>query len=294
MKKEIKIGIAGIASLVILFFGINYLKGINMFKPESYYYVKFKDINGLTVSSPVFANGYKIGIVRDLYFDYHKSGFVTVGIEVDKGISIPKESHAELVSEMLGTVKMNMIFEQRSGNFCQPGDTITGISNNGIMGVAQNELLPKLLVMVPKIDSVLTSLHSLLSDPQLRQTIHNSERLTASLESTSRQLDRLMQRDVPAITKNISQLTGNLVAISENLKSVDFAATFDKVDSTLNNVKLMTDKLNRKDNSLGLLLNDDALYQNLNATSVNAASLLEDLKSHPKRYVHFSIFGRKN
>ena len=109
MKKEVKIGLAGIASLLILFFGINYLKGVNMFKPESYYYVEFTNINGLATSSPVFANGLKVGLVRDIQYNYQKPGHVVVGIEMDQAMRIPKGSRAELVTEMLGTVKMNML-----------------------------------------------------------------------------------------------------------------------------------------------------------------------------------------
>ena len=101
MKKEVKIGLAGIGALLILFFGINYLKGISMFKPESYYYVDFTDVNGLAQSSPVFANGYKIGIVRDLQYNHQNPGHVIVGFEVDQVLRIPAGSKAELVTELL-------------------------------------------------------------------------------------------------------------------------------------------------------------------------------------------------
>ena len=103
-----------------------------------------------------------------------------------------------------------------------------------------------------------------------------------------------MSKDVPALTGNITTITEDLKQISGNLKNIDYASTFIKVDSTLQNVRLLTDKLNRKDNSLGLLLNDSSLYNNLSATAGNAASLLEDLQAHPKRYVHFSLFGKKD
>ena len=125
----------------------------------------------------------------------------------------------------------------------------------------------------------------------MENTLHNAEQLTASLNATSRQLNTLMKTDVPELTNNVTEITQNLKVITNNLKDVNYASTFMKVDSTLNNVRLLTDKLNRKDNSLGLLMNDSALYYNLNASTANAAALLEDLKAHPKRYVHFSLFG---
>lgn len=294
MKKEVKIGLAGIASLLILFFGMNYLKGINMFKPESYYYVEFTDINGLAKSSPVFANGFKIGIVRDIEYNFHKPGHVVVGVELDEAMKIPAGSHAELITEMLGTVKMNLHFNLSNHNYYAEGDTLPGIANTGILGEAEKTLLPQMKQMLPKLDSILGSLNKLLSDPSLGNTLHNAEQLTASLNATSRQLNTLMTNDVPQLTQNVTTITSNLKTITDNLKDVDYAATFIKVDSTLNNVRLLTDKLNRKDNSLGLLMNDSSLYHNLNATAANAATLLYDLKAHPKRYVHFSLFGKKD
>lgn len=294
MKKEVKIGLAGIGALLILFSGINYLKGISMFKPESYYYVDFTDVNGLAQSSPVFANGYKIGIVRDLQYNHQNPGHVIVGIEVDQDLRIPAGSKAELVTEMLGTVKMNMLLKHESTTFLNPGDTIEGTANTGILGKAEKDLLPKVEQMMPKLDSILSSLNQLLADPALKQTLHNAEKLTASLNATSTQLHSLMSKDIPQLTSNVTAITENLKGISENLKGIDYAATFQKVDSTLQNVHLLTEKLGSKDNSIGLLLNDDALYKNLNATSANAASLLKDLQEHPKRYVHFSLFGKKD
>lgn len=294
MRKEFKIGLTGIISLIILFCGINYLKGVSLFKPESYYLVDFTDINGLAQSSPVFANGFKVGIVHDISYNYQKPGHVTVGIEMDQAMKIPHGSRAELVTEMLGTVKMNLILNHDSNEYMNENDTIPGMANEGILGAAEKDLLPQLQNMMPKMDSILTSLHQLLSDPALKQTLHNTEQLTASLNASSRQLNKLMNTDIPHMTRNISALTDNLKTISDNLKDVDYAATFSKIDSTLYNVHLLTAKLNRKDNSLGLLMNDASLYNNLTQTSVNAAALLEDLKDHPKRYVHFSLFGKKD
>jgi len=103
-----------------------------------------------------------------------------------------------------------------------------------------------------------------------------------------------MYNDIPQLTGKLNSIGDNFVLISDNLKKIDYAAAMQKVDATLRDVKIITDKMTRKDNTVGLLLNDSSLYNNLNTTTANAASLLEDLKSHPKRYVHFSLFGRKN
>lgn len=293
MKKEVKIGIIGIAALAMLFFGINYLKGVRMFHASSYYYVEYTDINGLATSSPVFASGYKVGLVREIQYNHANPGHVVVEVELDKGMQIPKGSTGELVTEMLGTVKMNLKLNLQSKEYCQPGDTLPGIVNNGLMGVAEG-IMPKVEQLMPKMDSILNSLNQLLSNPALRGTLENTERLTANLDVTTRQLNKLMQNDLPQITGRMITIADNFSTISESLKGIDYAETFQKIDSTLQNVQLLTSKLNSKDNTVGLLFNDPTLYNNLSATTANAASLLEDLQAHPKRYVHFSLFGRKD
>ena len=294
MRKEFKIGLAGIAALLILFFGINYLKGINMFKPESYYYVDYTEINGLALSSPVYTNGFKVGIVRDIQYNFNKPGHITVGIDMDKEIKIPVGSKAELITEMLGTVKMNIIMNYNESRLFNPGDTLEGYANTGIMGKAEKDLLPQVERMMPKLDSILASLNTLLSDPALGNTLKNAEKITASLSQTSNHLEAMMSNDIPKLTSNVTAITEDLKVISGNLKNIDYEGTVSKIDSTLKNVYALTDKLSRKDNTIGLLLNDPALYNNLNATSANAASLLKDLQENPKRYVHFSLFGKKS
>ena len=142
--------------------------------------------------------------------------------------------------------------------------------------------------------SATTELFEKIADKTLTATIHNAERLTANLDVTTRQLNSLMNNELPQITGRLVTITDNFSVISENLKGIDYASTFSKVDSTLYNVQLLTEKLTRKDNTIGLLFNDPTFYQNLSTTTANAASLLEDLKAHPKRYVHFSLFGKKD
>ena len=293
ITKEVKIGIAGIAALCILVYGINYLKGIHMFKPSSYFYVKFENINGLTKSSPVFADGYRVGIVRELYYDYEKPGNVVAEIDIDPELRIPKGSTAELTADMLGGIKMSLLLANNPRERHEVGDTIPVMLNNGIMGKAA-DMVPQVEKMLPKLDSILGSLNKLLADPALPATLNNVRDLTASMAVSSRELEKLMKNDIPQLTGKLNTIGDNFALISNNLKEVDYAAAMQKVDSTLANVKALTDRLGQKDNTIGLLLNDPTLYNNLSATSANAASLLEDLKAHPKRYVHFSLFGKKD
>ena len=293
MKKEVKIGIIGILALVMLFLGINYLKGVCMFHASTYYYVEYTDINGLANSSPVFASGYKVGLVRDIQYNHANPGHVVVEVEMDQDMRVPKGSRGELVTDMLGTVKMNLKLNLQSKEYYQPGDTISGIVNNGLMGVAET-VMPKVQQLIPKMDSILHSLNQLLANPALKATVENAEKLTANLNVTTHQLNKLMQNDLPQLTGRMVTIADNFTIISDNLKEIDYANTFQKIDSTLQNVQLLTNKLNSKDNTIGLLFNDASLYQNLNTTTANAASLLEDLQKSPKRYVHFSLFGKKD
>ena len=293
MRKEIKIGLMGIVAIGLFIFGLNYLRGISMLESSRSYYVNFTNINGLPTSSPVFANGYKVGIVRDIQYNYKELGSVTVEIELDEEMRIPMGSKGELVTEMLGTVKMNLILNLESQSYLQPGDTLEGFANNGLMGVAET-MMPKVEQLLPKMDSILSSLNKLLADPALTQTLHNAEQITANLNVTTHELNKLMKNELPTITGNLTSISENINTITTNLKEVDYASTMKRIDSTLANIQTLTNKLNSKDNTIGLLFNDPTLYQNLSATTANASSLLEDLKAHPKRYVHFSIFGKKD
>ncbi len=291
--KEVKIGVTGIVAIALLVFGINFLKGINLLKSGSGYYVEFEDIAGLVNSSPVYANGFSVGIVRNIDYDYEHSEKIVVEIDLDADMKLPKGTTAELETEILGTVKMNLILPKKNVGWCAVGDTIQGSVNAGMMGVAAN-LVPKIETMLPKLDSILGSLNSLLADQALTNTLHNTEQITANLQITTKELNTLLKNDLPAITGNLNTVTANFAEISTNLKDIDYAATIAKVNATLDGVKQFTESLQNPNGTVGMLLNDKSLYNNLTLTTHNAASLLEDVQAHPKRYVHFSIFGRKD
>lgn len=293
LTKEVKIGIAGIVCLCMIIYGINFLKGMNIFKPTSYFYVKYTNINGLAKSSPVYADGFRIGTVRDIFYDYTHPGNVTVEVELDTDMRIPKGSHAELVTEMLGTVKMNIVLVSNANACFAIGDTIPGTVNNGLMEVVTQAIMPKVEKMLPKLDSIMTSLNKIAADPNIPATLNSVRKTADNLALASAQLHSVMGKDVPQLAKKLNVIGDNFITVSSNLKGINYAATFSKIDSTMNNVKLVTEKLKHKDNTLGLLLNDTSLYRNLSTTGANASLLLQDLKSNPKRYVHFSLFGRK-
>ncbi len=290
--KEVKIGLAGIAALCVLLYGINFLKGIDLFKPSYHIFVKFHHINGLAKSAPVYSDGFKVGIVRGMNYDYQNPGNVVVAVELEDNLLIPVGSSAELVTGLMGDVTMNLNLGEDRTLRHNPGDTIPGSMAEGMLDRA-NSLIPQVKQILPKLDTVLVSLNTLLTNPDIAKTLNNVEKTTTSLASMTAEINRIVYKDLQPLTTKINTLSDNFLAISDNLKEIDYAYTFNQIDSTLTNVKILTNKLNSKDNSLGLLLNDTDFYKNLNATTENAASLLKDLQTNPKKYVHFSIFGSK-
>lgn len=292
--KEVKIGLAGIVALFMLIYGLNYLKGVDIFKPSKYIYVKFSDINGLTKSSPVYANGFKVGIVSDIMYDNLHPGNIAVEVELEQDIVLPKGTSAELQAEMLGGVRMNLLFAENKGDFYAIGDTLQGANNAGLMGDLSTELMPKIVMMMPKLDSILVSLNAILADKSIPSTLSSLDATMKNLERSSASLSVLLDKDLPQAMTKLDKIEDNVITLTDELNDANIKDTFTKINSTLADVNQFTSKLGQSDNSLGLLVNDRAFYDNLNATAENAANLLKDLKEHPKRYVHFSLFGKKD
>ena len=294
--KEVKIALVAIAGVVVLFFGMNFLKGLNIFSSEDNYYVQFSDITGLSSSSPVYADGFKVGVVKDIIYDYSHTEGSKVLIGVDKQLRIPQGSSAEIVSDMLGNVKVNLLLANNPREKVAPGGLIKGMINDGAMGKLQ-DMVPAVEKMLPKLDSIMTSLNAILADQAIRQSLHNVQAITDNLTTSTAQLNTLMaglNKNVPGMMAKANNVLDNTETLTANLAAVDVASTMRQVDQTIANVQQLTAKLNSKEGSLGLLMNDTQLYDNLNSTMRNADSLVIDLRQHPKRYVHFSVFGRKD
>ena len=294
--KEVKIALVAIAGVVVLFFGMNFLKGLNIFSSEDNYYVQFSDITGLSSSSPVYADGFKVGVVKDIIYDYTHTEGSKVLIGVDKQLRIPQGSSAEIVSDMLGNVKVNLLLANNPREKVAPGGLIKGMINDGAMGKLQ-DMVPAVEKMLPKLDSIMTSLNAILADPAIRQSLHNVQAITDNLTTSTAQLNTLMaglNKNVPGMMAKANNVLDNTETLTANLAAVDVASTMRQVDQTIANVQQLTAKLNSNEGTLGLLMNDTQLYDNLNSTMRNADSLVIDLRQHPKRYVYFSVFGRKD
>lgn len=294
--KEVKIAIVAIVGLVVLFLGMNFLKGLDLFSSESKYYISFKDISGLSSSCPIYADGYQVGVVRNIQYDYGQTKDIIVEASINKDMRIPKGSSAEIVSDLMGNVKVNLLLANNPRERVMPGETISGTIQSGAMGKVA-AMVPTIEKMLPKLDSILGSLNALLADPALAQSLHNVQTITGNLTTSTAELNTLMRtlnKGVPTLMTKANGVLDNTTTLTSNLAALDLASTKQQIDQTLSNVNEITNKMNSKDGTLGMLLNDPGLYHRLNSTVSHADSLMIDLKQHPKRYVHFSVFGRKD
>lgn len=296
LTKEIKIALVAIVGILIMYFGINFLKGMNLFSTNNAYYMTFDDIQGLGASTPIYADGYKVGIVDGLEYDYKENGPIKVKVDIIKDLRIPQGSKAEIVKDLMGNLQVNLLLANNPRERVEPGGIIPGAVNGGMMDKAAN-LVPVVEKMLPKLDSILTSVNALLADPALAASLHNMETITSNLTVSTRELNTLMaglNKQVPGMIGKANGVLDNTNRLTANLASLDVQGTLNKVNQTLESAHQFTEKLNSNQGSLGLLMNDTKLYDNLTSTMSHADSLVIDLKAHPKRYVHFSVFGRKD
>lgn len=296
LTKEIKIALVAIVGILVMYFGINFLKGMNLFSTNNAYYMTFDDIQGLGASTPIYADGYKVGTVDGLEYDYKENGPIKVKVDIIKDLRIPQGSKAEIVKDLMGNLQVNLLLANNPRERVEPGGIIPGAVNGGMMDKAAN-LVPVVEKMLPKLDSILTSVNALLANPALAASLHNVETITSNLTVSTRELNTLMaglNKQVPGMIGKANVVLDNTNRLTANLASLDVQGTLNKVNQTLESAHQFTEKLNSNQGSLGLLMNDTKLYDNLTSTMSHADSLVIDLKAHPKRYVHFSVFGRKD
>lgn len=301
-SKEVIIGICATLTVLILVFGIDYLKGVNVFKASNYYYISYTNVAGLAQSAPVTLNGYKVGQVREIEYEFNNPGHVKVEVSLDKALQVPEGTKASLISDMLGTATIELKMPENVTKFVPVGSTIEGVVPKGLMDNIANEVMPGVSNMIPKVDSLITGANMLIASEDLRQSIARLNHVMANLETSTASLARIMSQITPVASKagtvmtNATEITENMNQISRDLTSVSSTLKDMPLDSTLNHINRITSDLaavtaavNSKDSSIGKLLYSDAFYNNINNTVSSLDSLFIDIKKNPKRYISIKL-----
>ncbi|MEA4936608.1 MAG: MlaD family protein [Paludibacter sp.] len=296
ITREVRVGLMTVTAIFILYFGLNFLKGIDIFSPINYYYGVYENIDGLVPSSPVYIKGYKVGQVEEVQYDFTQTTPFVVKISVSKDIVLPKGAIVELFDDgLMGGKAIQLVYPLagQSNNLYVSGDTLQTRVGSGLMDQLAGDMVPKIESIATQADSLLRSVRLLVDGGSVQNSLSSIEKTTADLAISSSALKKMLQKDMPGIISDVNTVTGDFKVISGNLRKIDFASTFNDVDLTIKDLNHITGQIKNSEGSLGLLVNDKSLYLNLSNTAGSADKLLIDLQKNPKRYVHFSLFGSK-
>ncbi len=290
-RKEVLIGFVVILAMTILFIGIEFLKGDNVFKATNYYYATFDNVAGLANNAPVTINGFKVGLVQDIEIDYSHPDKVKVEMSLDKELRVPAGSKALLTSDLLGTASIVLQLAVND-SFHEVGDELVGEVPKGMLDNVSTELLPSLSAIFPKVDTLLTTINRLVADPAISNSIKRLDAITADLTSTTRKLDGLVANLQP-ITDDVKVITGNFseasARINDQMNAMQLDSIAGNIQSLTANLNELSEELKNPDSTLGLLTKDPALYNNLNSAVSDLDSLFKDIKQNPKRYINIKL-----
>jgi len=315
IKKEIKIGFLFIATLAISIWGLNYLKGKDIFTKQRLLYAIYENVNGLQVSNPVLLRGYKIGQVKDIHFTNDSSPRIAVIMSISSDVKIPKKTTAKIFSEdLLGSKAIELQFI-KSNAYVENGDTLVSDIQASLGDEVNRQMLPvkqKAEKLMASLDTVLASIQSIFNEntrDNLRQSFENIKITIDKLRNTLTNVDTIIseqKNNLSAIILNVQSFTGNLKknnqeinhildnisTFSDTLTKLQISKTINNANKAINDISSVIDKVNKGEGSIGLLIHNDSLYRNLNSSSKELNELLRDIKLNPQRYVHVSVFGR--
>ena len=293
LNKESRIGLTVIIAIALFVWGLNYLKGINLLKQARRDYVVYNQIDGLVTSAPVMLDGFQVGLVKSIDYQYNSPGHILVELNLEKQLNLPAGTKAVLEPALVGNPNISLILGP-GPQLLAVGDTLTADRKADLMIMLEEELIPGVKDLIQRAGRVVSQLEAQLDEGgDLNKSLASVRKTSERLASASASLDLLLANEIPSAIGNIDSLSSNFNALGRELRTVDFAGLSHRIDSTLLTLQDVSLRLTRPDNSLGLLLNDTELYFNLNKTASSANELLLDLRERPKRYVHFSLFGSK-
>ncbi|MDE5713722.1 MAG: MlaD family protein, partial [Muribaculaceae bacterium] len=280
---------------LLLFFGIVYLKGINLFKPANFYVASYSNVAGLETAAPVQIDGYKVGQVRDIKFNYENPGKIEVVLALNKSLRIPEDSKAIISTTLLSGAYVEIKLG-KSSKIAEVGSNIEGMVMPDMMSSISDNLLPGVASILPRVDSLLASLNTLASDPALLKSIQRLDGISENLYQATGGLNSVLRKDVPGIMGNAGRIASNLDTVTRNLgelsyqlKRLPLDATVENVNELTGNLAKFSEQLNNPNSSLGMLMNDPEFYHRLNKVSADIDSLIIDIQKNPKRYISIKL-----
>lgn len=299
--REIKVGVLAVICVFLLFYGFNFLKGVNIFSPTNSYHGVYTNLHGLEEQASVFIMGHKVGQVDRLHYDFTKDSAFTVDISIRKDIVLPEGTSLALRADgLLGGMAVELLFPEDATEKLQQqaliahGATLPTVYLPGIVENLQNELIAKIANAVEQVDTLVAKLNGQLQGDHLKSTLANVDRISGDLTDVSGDLRRIMNTQVPGIVNNADTAIANLNTVIADIKAADLKATVARVDTAIGGVNAVIADVRAQKGTLGQLIYNKSLYNHVDATVISADSLLTDIKAHPKRYVHFSVFGKKD
>lgn len=304
LSKEAKVGLLAIVALTMLYFGFNFLKGSDIFSSSKKYVILYDNIDGLTVSNPVLLNGLSVGRVERIDIIQEKNNQLLVTVDVDKKIRVGRGSKAVLADGGLLGGKVIILQIQQRGPELTKGDTLIGLKEAGITALIREKTLP----VLNNVDSLTHNLNTIVrqfdqTGVVLNRTLKSAEVATGTLElavSENRANLREVLGNVSRLSasliqteKELKPILGKANTFADSLNALQLRQTLDNANRTVATLQRMLADINSGQGTLGKLKSDEALYRSINSTTQSLDLLLTDLRENPKRYVHFSLFGRK-
>jgi phospholipid/cholesterol/gamma-HCH transport system substrate-binding protein len=289
ISNELKIGFWAIVTCVVLFLGVNYLKGVHTLRQGDFYYLLSEKVEGLAVSSNVKLHGLKVGIVREMQYD-KKSDKVLVTLNIyNDEIQIPVDSRVTVTTDLLGTSSINLELGG-SDQYFNPWDTIKAPATNASLLDKADPIIAKVDALLPKIDTLVSGITVLVNESKVQESLLELNKMTVRLNQTVNSLNGLLKNDVPTIMNNVESTTANLDTISSQLKEAEVEKILANANRTLNEMNQLMKRVQANDNTVGKLLNTTELHEHLNNTLSDVDSLVNAIKENPKKYIRVKVF----